>query len=420
MSKPLPHFDAIIIGGGLAGASLAVGLARRGRRVAVVETVSRQANHRPSHDDRTLALNQASLNILGNLGLLPASLTLNPIRRIVISRAGGFGHLDLCCDEFALERFGAVAVARELGNVMLTALAGTDGITEFCPDRLLSQTIEADRVRVRLESGQIITAPLLIGADGTHSMVRQAAGIDSWQRDYGQHAMIFNVRPQRCPPATAYERFTPEGPLALLPQPAGRLGVVWIDSAEAIEAAKTWSDNHLLDRLQARFGPGLGQFADPGRRASYPLALHRTPWPIAERVVIIGNAANTVHPVSAQGFNLGLRDVAALIDCIGAAEDPGAIETLNAYARQRQDDQEQTVSYTDTLARAFTNPLPPARLASGLGLALHAASPALRRRLVQAAMGFREPVSELARDSSGHKAGANQPGGQAPERQAAR
>lgn len=401
----IPAYDVAIAGGGLAGASLAAGLADAGRRVAVIEPVAREADHQPSYDDRTLALNAASLNILDNLGVLDGELAGCPIRRIEITRAGGFGRLVLDAAESGREFFGKVLVARELGNRLLAVLDERAGITLRCPDRLESFTVDDDRVHIRLESGDRLTARVLVGADGTRSAVRRIAGIAHAEHDYRQAAMIFNVRPARAMADTAFERFTRDGPLALLPQPAGRLGVVWIDDRVAIDQALEWSDEELLERLERRAGGGFGGFAAPGRRAAYPLQRVQATTPIGARTVVIGNAANTLHPVSAQGFNLGLRDVAALLDVIAGRTDPGAPAILARYARARRDDHTETVRYTDTLARAFTNPTWPFRLGAAAGLAAHAFLPGLRRRLVHAAMGFRSPVSPRARNSSRNRPG---------------
>ena len=393
----MSDFDIVLAGGGLVGAATAIGLARSGHRVGLLEASSRQANHQPSYDDRTLVINLASLNILSGLDLLPETLPRVPVREIRITRAGGFGMLRLKASEHRRDCFGAVIVARELGNVMLEAVASQAGLTELCPATLETFTVEPDHVRLRLGDGRQLRTRLLVGSDGTGSMVRQIAAVPSQHHDYGQSAMIFNVRPGHAARDTAWERFTPQGPLALLPQPEDRLGVVWIDRTEAIDAAMAWDDDTLIRRLDQRFGASLGGFSQPGKRARYRLVRQRTPWPIAERVVLIGNAANSVHPVSAQGFNLGLRDAASLIECLQDQTDPGAGAVLETYARSRQADQEATVRYTDTLARAFTNPALLARFGAGFGLAAHAAVPALSRRLVQAAMGFRDPVTRLAR-----------------------
>lgn len=395
----MSDFDVIIVGGGLAGSALAVGLAQAGRQVAVVEAFEPKADSRPSFDDRTLVVNAASLNVLANLGILDDSLTTCPLERIEISRAGAPGHLSLVAREHGCERFGAVIVARELGAAMLRRLETESGIESFCPERLAAIEVGDERVEVRLESGRHLAARLLVGADGTSSTVRRLAGIDSRCHDYGQSAMIFNVRCPGREAGTARERFTPSGPLAFLPQPDERLGVVWIDASERIDSALGLADEALVGRLEERSGRLLDGFASPGKRASYPLALTRTPRPFGPRVVLVGNAANTLHPVSAQGFNLGLRDVAALVDHAGRADDPGRGEVLSAWFTDRREDQAATVRYTDTLARAFSNPSSIMRLGTGLGLFAHAAVPALSRRLVRAAMGFREPVSSLAAEA---------------------
>jgi 2-octaprenyl-6-methoxyphenol hydroxylase len=402
--------DCVIIGGGLVGATMAVALARAGRAVALVEAQKRpapepasgsgdgaSASTRLSHDDRTLVINAASLNILGNLGLLPDSSVRCPIDTIDVTRQGGFGRLSLNASDHGRSCFGQVIVARELGRIALASLRQNEQITEYCPDRLKDWTADADGVSIRLDSGAELRAGLLIGADGNDSSVRAQAGLACHRHEYGQSAMIFNVVPERPTPATAHERFTPQGPLALLPQPQGRMGVVWIDTDAAIDAAMGLDDAALCDRLRQRFGSGMGHFGQPGKRARYPLIRQRTPHPVGERVAVIGNAANAVHPVSAQGFNLGLRDVAGLVDATAGVDDLGDPSSLAAYAAARRDDQGATVRYTDTLARAFTNPSSLAQFGAGLGIIAHAGLPGLRHRLVHAAMGFRAPLPSLAR-----------------------
>ncbi len=397
-------FDVAIVGGGLVGASAGIALARAGRRVALIEAAARQDEAQPSYDDRTLVINAASLNILGALDLLPESADRCPIEGIEISRAGQPGHVSLRASDHGRSCFGEVIVARRLGACLLEALAGTPDLAEYCPARLAGMEIGHEQVQLGLEDGQSLSARLVIGADGNHSRVRDLAGLHCDRHAYGESAMIFNVQPERVAPGIAHERFTDRGPLALLPQPAGRCGVVWIDRDAAIDQAMQLDDEPLCRALGERFGPALGRFSRPGKRARYSLVRQRTPRPIADRCVLIGNAANAVHPVSAQGFNLGLRDVAGLVDALAGHADPGQSETLEHYARLRQDDQEATVRYTDTLARAFTNPSVLARLATSFGLVAHAGLPGLRHRLVRAAMGFREPVASLARDRQPERA----------------
>lgn len=389
--------DIVIAGGGLAGASLGIGLAQAGFDVAIVEAIDRGAEQQPSYDDRTLVINRASLNILSRLGICDDALPQRPIRAIEVSRDRGFGHVRLNAAELGVDRVGAVIVARELGSRLLRETRAAQ-LTEYCPERVETFQVEEDCVRLRLGAGQRIETRLLVAADGTGSTVRQAAGIASTMHDYRQSAMIFNVLADPASSDVAHERFTERGPLAFLPQPEGRYGAVVIGPGDWIETAMAWSDAELLAWLDHHAADDLRGFSRPGKRARYPLKLLRTEIPIGNRVVAIGNAANTVHPVSAQGLNLGLRDVAGLIEALDGAKDPGAPVRLARYLGLRREDQAETVRYTDTLARAFSNPSLPFRIGTGLGLAAHALLPGLRRRLAIGAMGFRGPGLRLAQE----------------------
>jgi len=275
-----------------------------------------------------------------------------------------------------------------------------NSLHEYCPAELASFTQDDDLVSISLSDGRTLTTKVLIGADGTHSRVRELAGMRCHAHDYGQTAMIFTTAPEHPTPDTAHERFTAQGPLAVLPLAKGRAGIVWIDQTEKVEDALTLSDDALAAQLQARLNSRLGAMRKLGKRATYPLVMRHTPTPVNRRVVVVGNAANAVHPVSAQGLNLGLRDAAMFIevmtDLIKQQPDSDPVTQLSRYAQLRAEDQAATVRYTDTLARGFAHPWPLARWVSGLGLAAHAAAPPLSRRLAQAAMGFRQPVSRLA------------------------
>ena len=416
MTGARPEYDFVIAGSGLVGGVLACGLRDAGYRIAVIEPTERAVSNQPSHDDRTLVINAASLNILSNLDLLPDHLSRCPIRRIEVTQAGGLGHLSLQATDHGRDHFGAVMIARELGNTLLSAITqrldtqehendlGCPILHEYCPAELETYTQESDQVRVRLTDGRLLTAAVLIGTDGTHSRVRQISGMVCHAHDYEQSALIFTAQPERHSADTAYERFTSHGPLAVLPVTGGRVGVVWIDHRHAIDELLAATDQDLSTQLTKRLGGRLGRFTALGRRSSYPLVMRHTPNPVSKRVVLLGNAANAVHPVSAQGFNLGLRDAAMFIEVMQTLKQtqPGADPAMQLahYASLRVDDQAATVRYTDTLARSFAHPMAPIRWASGIGLAAHAATPALTRRLAQAAMGFRQPISRLAQETT--------------------
>ncbi|GAB4172907.1 MAG: 2-octaprenyl-6-methoxyphenyl hydroxylase [Wenzhouxiangellaceae bacterium] len=391
--------DVVVAGGGLVGTSLAIGLVRTGFDVVLVEAVARSATAQPSFDDRTLVLNRASLNILTRLGVGHTELPQCPIRTIEVSRHGRFGRVRLAADEMRVERLGSVIVARELGQ-RLKSRAAEVGVRERCPERVQHFESDGQRMRVRLASGDVLTTSLLVAADGTGSSLAGAAGIRHHRHSYHQSAMIFNVRGRPGSGEVAYERFTDQGVLALLPQPEGRYGCVMIGPDAMIDDALDWPDAQLSAWLAEHAPPGLSGFSGPGKRVRYGLAMQRTAHPVAERIVAVGNAANTVHPVSAQGLNLGLRDVAGLIQILtGHRSDPGSASALAEYVALRQEDQAATVRYTDTLARAFSNPSMLFRIGSGLGLAAHALLPGTRRRLARGAMGYRGQTLQLARES---------------------
>ncbi|HEY7905425.1 MAG TPA: FAD-dependent monooxygenase, partial [Wenzhouxiangella sp.] len=341
-------FDVVVSGGGLVGASVALGLADRGLNIALIEPTEHHHQPLPSHDERTLVLNAASLNVLDNLDLLPDDLIRVPVRHIHINRQHGFGHLHLNALEHAdligedtdptRPYFGQVVVARALGQCMLDRLANHPSIEIFCPQALVGFKDGPTHVDVSLDDGTTLSTRVLVGADGTQSLIRQQLGLPLDHHDYSQRAMVFNVAAEKPMPETAFERFTAQGPLALLPQAQGRYGVVWIDETQAIDEALKWSDETLMSALYERFGPRLGGFSKPSPRASYPLIKQHSPQVVSGRVVLVGNAANAVHPVSAQGFNLGLRDVAGLIDALCPALDEDVAQALLAYQRTRADD----------------------------------------------------------------------------------
>ncbi len=223
------------------------------------------------------------------------------------------------------------------------------------------------------DAGIAIEAKLVVAADGARSALRGAFGIDAQVRDYEQTAVITTVLPQRFHEHVAYERFTASGPLALLPLEGGRCTLVLTLSREMAESAMTWSDAEFLAEVQRRFGFRLGRFLKVGRRVSYPLALTRSMRTSAGRCVIVGNAAQGLHPVAGMGFNLGLRDVASLAELVAerrndSAFDAGATGMLAEYDAWRGADRSGVIAFTDGLVRIFANPLGAVQRLRSLGL----------------------------------------------------
>jgi 2-octaprenyl-6-methoxyphenol hydroxylase len=395
--------DIVIVGGGLVGASLAIALERAGLRAALVEAAPAQANHQPSYDERHLALARATVNALEALGVwAEVGARATPITRIHVSRRGEFGALRLDAAAHGVDAFGAVLPARELGNGLLARLADCRALARYAPAKLTALAPAGDALEARLTTAdgeRTLRTRLLVGADGTDSFVRAALGIGAETFDYAQTAFVATLTPARWD-GCAYERFTAEGPLAVLPLAARRVGVVLtVPAAQAAEVAAL-DDDGFIARVQERFGWRLGALARPGRRAAYPLRRVRARRLVAPRAVLIGNAAQTLHPVAAQGFNLGLRDALTLaellVDAAARGDDPGDADLLAAYAERRRVDHAETAALSDTLARVTVGESAPRKWLRSLGLlALDRVAP-LKDRLVRHGMGFRGEVPRLA------------------------
>ena len=399
------HYDLVIIGGGLIGGSLACALAGTGLRVAVVEAVAADAAAQPSYDERVIALSLGSRRILGAIGLWSAiAPEAEPILKVHIGERGGCGVSRLDHAELGVEALGYVASARAMGVAIRAAQAAAPRVDLLCPARLLGQRVGADGVDLEIACrGETLrlSTRLLVAADGGDSAVRRAQGIDTEERPYGQTAIITTVTPDRPQTGWAFERFTDTGPLAMLPMTRGRYSVVWTCREDETADLLGLTDDAFLTRLQARFGFRLGRLGQAAPRRAYPLKLLLTRDTVHPRLVLIGNAAHTLHPVAGQGFNLGLRDVASLAEVLAEAAaggaDPGRPQVLNAYLAWRGSDQQETGNLTDTLARLFVNPWLPLRLGRNLGLLGLDLLPPARRLLAQRFMGVGGRAPRLAR-----------------------
>jgi len=398
--------DVIIVGGGLVGASLACALSPLGLRVALVEAVAFRASSQPSYDDRTLALSASSCKILEAMGVWPLlGETATAIREIHVRELDRPGHVIMKPEDLGLVRFGYVVEARAFGAAMSSTLPRLDNVDFLCPASVRAINFTEDRAIVEYEDqdgiGQI-TGALLVGADGASSFVRSTLGIEVERHDYGQTAVICNVTPEQDHRGRAFECFTPSGPFAVMPHVNGRCGLIWCVESDRTEELLNLPDAEFLRRARERFGGHLGNFLKVGKRSSYPLRLVRAEEDVRPRAVILGNAAHAIHPIGAQGFNLGLRDVAVLAEVLADATrreidaDVGALEILRRYSDWRAPDQRDTIAYSDGLARLFSNPSGIAAATRTAGLLAHAFIPAMRRQLAIRAMGFRGRIPRLA------------------------
>ena len=398
-------YDVAIVGGGMVGASLALALTSARCRVLVIEGVAPDSAAQPSFDDRTTALGNASRRILESLGVWPrVAAEAGVIRRIHVSDAGRLGLARLDAAEQNIPGFGYVIANRTLGAALWERISATPGITTRMPASARSVRADADGVEIEIvaaggaaDPAERIRARLVVAADGARSAVRRDAGITAADTDYNQVAIVANVATDTPNDGTAYERFTPAGPLALIPLHDGSWTVVWARRPEDTDAALAQDPADFLSGLQQHFGWRAGRFVRIGKRASYPLVLTRADELTAQRTVLIGNAAQSLHPVAGQGFNLALRDVAALAELIAQAEDPGAPDVLAAFAEWRGVDRRGVVNFTDGLIRLFGDTRAPVRALRDAGLLAFDLLPPAKRALSRVSLGFGGRTPRLAR-----------------------
>ncbi len=394
-------FDVAIVGGGMVGASLAVALAPLGLRIALIEGHAFDAASQPSFDDRTTAMSNGSRRILESLEVWARLADApTPIARIHISDQGRFGFARLDAREQGLLAMGYVVPNRSLGQALWTRLRECSNVHPYCPAQLLRVEPGAagGALEVRSADGTVsaIEARLVIAADGVHSAVRQAYGILAESRDYGQTAVIATVLPQRFHDYVAYERFTETGPLALLPISDRRCTLVLTLASAQVASAMAWSDAEFLAEVQRRFGFRLGRMLKVGKRVAYPLSLTCAARTSAPGCVIVGNAAQGLHPVAGMGFNLGLRDAACLAELLEEFDCADA-RLPEAYEAWRAEDRRAIIAFTDGLVRVFASPLGAVRRLRNLALLTFDLLPPAKAALSSLSTGASARIPKLAR-----------------------
>jgi len=392
--------DVVIVGGGLVGASLAIALDRAGRDVGLVEA-SPLGTLPAVFDQRNLSFAAATVNALTALGVMQMLASApGAITRIHVSRAGDFGRVQMEAAQYQRPWFGQVVVARDFGQALEARLETLTHLTRYRPARFvrLGATVDGYRQVFIAEDGgeRCLLARLVVGADGTRSGVREALGIEVDEHDFEQTLFVSRVRAARAPDGTAYERFTDTGPTALLPRGDRHFGAVHGVARDQAEAVMALDDAAWVSRLQGAIGWRAGRLLESGPRSAYPLMQVLSRALVGERAVLLGNAAQTIHPLGAQGFNLGLRDALTLAELVAEADDAGSDALLQQHVARRIEDREQTIAFSGGLARLTSNPAPLMRPLRSLGLLAAQATP-MQSMLVGGARGFRGQVPALCR-----------------------
>ncbi|MFC0226347.1 2-octaprenyl-6-methoxyphenyl hydroxylase [Serratia aquatilis] len=390
--------SVIIVGGGMAGATLALAISSLTQGTVVVNLVeAAQPNDgaHPGYDGRAIALAHGTCQQLARIGVWPALRDCaTAITHVHVSDRGHAGFVNLHAQDYQVDALGQVIELHDAGQRLFALLAKAPGVKVHCPARVFDVLRTVDRVEVQLDNGQCLQGQLLVAADGSRSALAQACNIQWQQSDYAQFATIANVTTAEAPQGRAFERFTRHGPLALLPMSNGRSSLVWCHAREEREQVDSWTDELFLSKLQQAFGWRLGKILKVGKRHSYPLCLLKANQHISHRLALVGNAAQTLHPIAGQGFNLGLRDVMSLAETLAEAVnegvDLGAYPLLSRYQQRRQQDQQATIGVTDGLIRLFANGYAPLVAGRNLGLMAMEQLPAARDAFAKRTLGWVE------------------------------
>ena len=405
----MTRYDIVIVGGGMVGASLAACLRERFKaeplNVLIIESFALGdsapgANYQPSFDARATALSYGSRQIYAAMGLWQQIVEhVTPIKTIHVSDRGRFGSVCMDSATEGLPALGYVADNKWLGAVLLNALHGDANIDFACPATVVDVRVSAGGAQVSYSQDDAtitVGAELLVIADGAQSAMRSKLGISAQQTDYQHAAIVCNVQTQKAHENVAFERFTDNGPLAFLPlgesANSTQSSLVWTRTPEDAERLVQTSETEFTTQLQQAFGYRLGRIERCGQRFSYPLSLIEAQEQVRPHLIVMGNAAHSLHPVAGQGYNLALRAVLKLVEHLQAAraagKSIGANDVLSSYLAAQRGDQRNTIAFSHLAATVFVNDGFAIGLGRDLGLLGLDLLPPLKSRLVRRAAGL--------------------------------
>nr|WP_269780748.1 2-octaprenyl-6-methoxyphenyl hydroxylase [Photobacterium iliopiscarium] len=389
------QYDVVIAGGAMVGACLAIALdelTQHQLHIAVVEAVAADQHGHPGYDARSIALSHGSSRLLDTIQLWPTLANVaTAIKHIHVSDRGHAGMVELSAQQLAVDALGYVIELAEAGKIFHHQLATRSNIDLFCPAKVEHIERTQAEALVRLNTGKRLRTKLVVAADGATSHCCELLHIGRDEYDFEQVAVIANITTAEPHQGQAFERFTEHGPVALLPMAQGRSSLVWCIEPQQQARIMALSDAQFLTELQAVFGWRLGALMVVGERHCYPLILRQSQRLVSHRTAVIGNAAQTLHPIAGQGFNLGLRDVMTLAEEIAAGvkrgADIGLPAVLGRYRERRLPDRQATIAMTTSLVSLFANDNPALAVGRNLGLMTMSLSNTLQAPLLRRAMG---------------------------------
>ncbi|HEU5281565.1 MAG TPA: FAD-dependent monooxygenase [Gammaproteobacteria bacterium] len=376
-AKPL-HYDLIIVGGGLVGASLALALRETALNIALVEARLPSAN-----DARLFALNISSVNLLKHIGVWSHIQThASPIHHVHVSQRGHFGAVNLSAEEAGLDELGQVLPACHLEAALHEALLQAPHLTLYRPAQLTQMATDDTLILTQHNETIALSAPLIIGADGTESTLRELLSIPTETIDYHQTAIVSRIQIARAHQGVAYERFCDGGALAMLPLPNNECAsILSVDTAKA-KSLLALDNAAYLAHCQQLMGHRLGRFLSVSERQSYPLRMKRALRAVTQNVFLLGNALHTLHPIAAQGFNLALYEVACLVEGMQKINGRLSAADLARISEHTEQQQRASITVSDKLARFFSKPQSALSCLAGLSMAGLDCLPPLKKHFI--------------------------------------
>lgn len=395
------NFDLVIAGGAMTGATLALMLAHRfgdALSMAVVEPYLADHCDHPGFDARSIALSYGTVELLKQAALWDElSHVATPIQHISVTDQGHAGMTEIDAHQYQLPALGYVVELADVGRIYTKLLNATESISLLSQHKIAKIARDVDHLELSLDDGSILNTKLLVAADGAQSDCSRQIGLKLDEHDFEQVALVTNIGLSQPHNGHAFERFTPSGPLALLPMSDNRMSVVWCVSPSRAEQLTTLDDQAFLQQLQQQFGWRLGALVKVGARVTYPLVMRSRAQTISHRFAVVGNAAQTLHPIAGQGFNLGIRDAATLVECLFAqgigqthsvSTDVGDYAGLASYRQRRESDREQTMTMTASMVHLFSNSYWPTTVGRNFGLMAMNHMPSLKAPLLKRTLGL--------------------------------